>query len=258
MTKNTFISFSGGVESTAMCVLFGNKANAIFADTGYEFDELYERIDKVEKAVREFHNNDFKIIKIKSEKEKSLPDYIKSSNYYPSYQQRFCTRIFKIEPIDNYLKQFKDDGAEIMIGLNSDEQDLRTGNHGNLSFVKYSYPLADNGINREMCEQILNAKGLHPNFPVYMRRGGCIGCYYKGKHEIIAMYKLNRKAYDYVMGIEENIQDERGKDFYVMGNLGMTMRKFAEKIENQLEAFDSSKFYSVINNATSCGVFCNR
>lgn len=253
-----YIAFSGGVESTTMCILYGNKADAIFADTGYEFDELYDRIEKVQNIIRKFHGNNFTIKKIKNEKDGSLPDYIQKSNYYPSYGQRFCTRMFKIEPIDNFLKQYEETGVEIMIGLNADEAELRTGNHGNLPFVKYSYPLADNGINRAMCEQILHAKGLHPNFPVYMRRGGCIGCYYKGKHEIIAMYKLNRKAYDYVMEIEESIQDERGKDFFVMGNLGMTMRKFADKIENQLEAFDSSKFYSVINNATSCGVFCNR
>ena len=253
-----FISFSGGVESSTMCVLYGNKADAIFADTGYEFPELYERIDLVEKKVREFHDNDFKIIKIKNNKYDSLPEYIKHSNYYPSYQQRFCTRMFKIEPIDDYLKQFKDEGAEIMIGLNSDEQDKRTGNHGNLKFINYSYPLADNGINRAMCEQILNSIDLHPNFSVYMKRGGCVGCYYKGKQEVIAMYKLNRKAYNYVMEIEESIQDKRGKDFFVMGNIGMTLRNFAEQIEKQLEIFDSSKFYSVINDSTSCGVFCNR
>jgi len=62
MTKNTFISFSGGVESTTMCVLFGNKADAIFADTGYEFDELYKRIELVENEVRKLHGNNFTIL----------------------------------------------------------------------------------------------------------------------------------------------------------------------------------------------------
>lgn len=258
MTKNTFISFSGGVESTTMCVLFGNKADAIFADTGYEFDELYKRIELVENEVRKLHGNNFKIIKVNNKDFQTLPEYIEHSKYYPSYQQRFCTRMFKIEPIDYWLKQFKDDGAEIMIGLNSDEEDLRTGNHGNLPFVNYSYPLFDKGINRLMCEQILNSVNLHPNFPAYMRRGGCIGCYYKGKHEIAAMYRLNKDAYNFVMELEESIQDKRGKDFYVMGNLKMTLRKFAEKLESQPELFNSEEFYSVINNATKCGVFCNR
>ena len=54
-----FISFSGGVESSAMCILYGNKADAIFADTGFEHAKLYERIDLVQNKVREFHGNDF-------------------------------------------------------------------------------------------------------------------------------------------------------------------------------------------------------
>ena len=67
-----FISFSGGVESSTMCVLFGNKANAIFSDTGFEHQEIYDRLDLVEKTVREFHNNKFKIIKVKR-KDVTLP-----------------------------------------------------------------------------------------------------------------------------------------------------------------------------------------
>jgi len=164
-----FISFSGGVESSTMCILFGNKANAIFADTKYEHDKLYERIEKVESAVRKFHGNDFKIIKVQKN-EGGLPQYIRDQKYYPSFQSRFCTRIFKIEPIDDYLKQFENEGAEIMIGLNADETDSRIGNHGLLPFVTYSYPLIDNGITREMCYEILKAADLSTNFPPFMKR----------------------------------------------------------------------------------------
>jgi len=38
-----FISFSGGVESTTMCVLYGKDAKAIWADAGAEHDFMYER-----------------------------------------------------------------------------------------------------------------------------------------------------------------------------------------------------------------------
>ena len=37
-----YISFSGGVESRTMALLYGDKADAIFSDTGSEHDELYE------------------------------------------------------------------------------------------------------------------------------------------------------------------------------------------------------------------------
>ncbi len=159
-----FISFSGGVESSTMCVLFGNKADAIFADTGFEHDKLYERIEKVEKQVKEFHGNDFKIIKVKREGE-TLPEYIKSSKFYPSFQSRFCTRMFKIEPIDDYLDQFKDEGVELLIGLNADEIDQRTGNHGNKPFVKYSYPLADNGYHKGNMHRNITSSRINAQLP---------------------------------------------------------------------------------------------
>ncbi len=36
------LSFSGGVESRTMAILFGNKADAIFSDTGSEHEVLYQ------------------------------------------------------------------------------------------------------------------------------------------------------------------------------------------------------------------------
>ena len=47
-----FISFSGGVESTTMCILFGKGAKAIWCDTGAEHEEMYERIDFVEAKLK--------------------------------------------------------------------------------------------------------------------------------------------------------------------------------------------------------------
>ena len=165
-----FISFSGGVESTTMCVLFGKNADAIFADTGGEHDELYQRTELVENWCKEFHRPDFKIHLVRNEKHNSLTDYIIESKFMPNFQARFCTRMFKIEPIDNFLKQYKDEGAELMIGLNADEGDQRTGNHGNLKFINYSYPLCDNKIPRAACIVILDKVGLKPAFPAYMQR----------------------------------------------------------------------------------------
>lgn len=249
-----FISFSGGVESTTMCVLFGNNADAIFADTGFEHDKLYERIVKVEKQVREFHLNDFKIIKVQREGE-TLPQYIESSKFYPSFQSRFCTRMFKIEPIDDFLEQFKNEAVELLIGLNADEIDQRTGNHGNKPFVKYSYPLADNGITRAMCIDILQAAGLMPNFPPYMQRGGCIGCYYKSKKEFEALAILNPDEYDIVSDLEQTIQDKRDKFYHIIDSIP-NLKQYKKHAQSIL--FEPNEIYPTINNATKCGVFCNR
>ena len=249
-----FIAFSGGVESSTMCVLFGNKADAIFADTGFEHKEIYDRLDLVEKWVQDFHRKDFKIHRIRNKEHDSLIDYIKKAKFYPSFQARYCTRMFKIEPIDNFLEQYKEDGVELMIGLNSDEIDQRTGNHGNKKFVKYSYPLAYKGISRAMCRVILEKANLYPVFPPYMTRGGCIGCYYKSNKEFEAMALLNPEEFKVVEDLENDIQDKREEFFTI--KQGKKMKDIREHALNSM--FSPEEMYPVINNATKCGVFCNR
>lgn len=246
-----FISFSGGVESSTMCVLFGDKADAIFSDTGFEHQEIYDRIDLVQTWCRNNVRPDFTVHKVSKG---SLPEYIVKSKFYPNFQSRYCTRMFKIEPIDDFLEQFKENGVELMIGLNADEIDQRTGNHGNKPFVKYSYPLADKGFNRTMCITLLEYVGLKPNFPPYMKRGGCIGCYYKSKKEYTAMALLNPDEFKIVEDLEKAIQDKRQEYFSILQ--GITMTEIRQLAENIL--FDPNEIYPTINDATKCGVFCNR
>lgn len=251
-----FIAFSGGVESSTMCVLFGNKADAIFADTGFEHAELYKQIDRVEKFVREFHGNNFQVIRVRNERE-TLPESIARQKFYPSFKARYCTRQFKIEPIDNFLRQFESEGAELMIGLNAEEGNSRTGNHGLLQFVKYSYPLFDAGITRAKCIEILNAAGVKPDFPPYMKRGGCVGCYYKSKKEYAAMALLAPDEFEKVAFLEEAIQDHRGTHYGIRDGIP-NMREFGEAVRAQGRLFDLDDIYTVVNDSTPCGVFCQR
>ena len=254
-----YISFSGGVESSAMCVLFGNKADAIFADAGWEHKEIYDRIEFVERRCREVHHNDFKIHRVKGsvvhkgEEYNTLRDYISASKFYPSQMARYSTRAFKIEPIDDFLE--KEGEVEIMIGLNADEVD-RTGNHGLLPNVKYSYPLIDNNITRAGCLEILSYCGLVPKFPPYMQRGGCVGCFYKSKKEFYAMALLSPDEFKQVEDLEQEIQDERGKFYSIRKNIP-SMKALRELEENSM--FSPDELYNDYDTPeTPCGVFCNR
>jgi hypothetical protein len=255
-----FIAFSGGVESSTMCVLFGGKADAIFADTGFEHKEIYNRIGLIEDWCKSFHRPDFTIHRIKS-KFGTLPERIRQQSFYPSFNARYCTREFKIEPIDNFLEQYKDEGVELMIGLNYDEIEKRTGNHGNKAFVNYKYPLAENKLTREACISILKKVNLYPDFPAYMKRGGCIGCFYKSKKEYEAMALLNPSEFKIVEDLETELQtivnegkEKRHRYYSILFNI--TMKEIREYAEATL--FKPEDVYAVVNDATKCGVFCNR
>lgn len=254
-----FIAFSGGVESTTMCVLYGKGATAVFTDTGSEHSAMYKRIDHVEKVLIDLHKGDFRLIRLKAsvtakgEKVETLTDYVDRMRFFPSGGDRYCTRLFKIGPLDAFLKSQGD--SELMIGLNADETD-RDGNYGLMSNVKYRYPLQEAGLTRQDCILILNKHGLAPNFPAYMRRGGCIFCPFKSKKEYAAMVHLAPEEIDLVRILEEKAQDARGKYYRIRQNMP-SMKDFIE-IEKQNLFGDLSPYYDDSDDQYSCGVFCHR
>lgn len=261
-----FISLSGGVESTTMCILYGKGAKAIWCDTGWEHKPMYDRMDKLEEKLKELHNGDFEIIRIKpsvtvkGQKVQRLQDKIERSQFMPSKFRRYCTGEFKIKPIDNFLKSQGD--CELMIGFNSDEEPSkdRTGNFMKCKNVNYKYPLFEDGYSREMCEDILNVYGLHPNFPIYMKRGGCKGCIFKSIAEFKALYFFDRQEFIEVKELEEKIQDKR-KKFFSISMSHKPMSHIQELCETEIKMFGEENIksmYHKIKPSQSCGAFCHR
>lgn len=254
-----YIAFSGGVESTVMCILYGKGATAVFTDTGSEHKEMYRRIDQVEKRLTEIHNGDFKLLRLKAsvtakgEKVSSLTDYVKRMQYFPSGGDRYCTRLFKIGPLDAFLKSKGE--VELMIGLNADETD-REGNYGLLSNVNYRYPLQEDGYTRQDCVDILEKYDLKPDFPAYMRRGGCVFCPFKSKKEYKAMVHLAIDEIEAIKELEEMCQDKRGSYYRIRQNMP-ALRDFIEQEKNNLFG-DLSPYYDAGEEQYSCGVFCHR
>ena len=223
-----FISFSGGVESTTMCVLFGKGATAIWCDTGAEHDLMYQRIDEVEKELKIIHDGEFELVRVKSEKHIGLEEYANKRKFMPSGQARYCTRLFKIEPIDDYLSK------------------------------QGECELIDAGLTRVDCEETLKLHGLHPNFPVYMLRGGCRMCFFKSEKEYRAMYHLNRKEFEKMIAFEEGMQDTRIKFYSIMGN-GKSLRQLGNECATEKLMFSEIEtLYKSLKKETSCGAFCHR
>jgi hypothetical protein len=257
---NKFISFSGGVESTAMCLLYGKGATAIFCDTGSEHKEMYKRLDYVEQMLKEYHEGDFEMVRIKPTKKykgkeyNSLTNFILAANYFPSARRRFCTVDFKIKPIDDYLSKFE--SVELFIGLNADEKD-RTGNHLKGKNITYRYPLIEDDFDRQYCLDLLEIYNLHPNFPPYMNRGGCKFCFFKSKKEYRAMVHLAPDEIKEVAEIENSIQDNRGKFFRIKNDMPK-IEDFIKIEENNLFGNNSRYYENDDDKSPSCGVFCHR
>lgn len=268
MPLKRFISFSGGVESTTMCVLYGKGATAIFCDTGAENKEMYERLDFCEKRLKEIHNGDFELlrikpkVKVKGEYVDNLTDAIIGWQFMPTSFQRYCTGRFKIVPIDNFLIS-QGEPVELLIGFNADEEPSkdRTGSYMKAENVTYRYPLFEDDITRDDCKTILRPYDLEPNFPIYMRRGGCYYCIFKSLSEVKAYYYFDRETFDKMQDLEEKIQDKRQKFFAILSNQ-RSMKSIREECEQEVAflGFEAAKAtYNNINSGKqACGAFCHR
>ena len=262
-----FISFSGGVESTTMCVLYGRGATAIWCDTGAEPDEMYKRIDQCEVKLKEIHDGDFRLHRIKAsvmakgKNVDSLIDYIMQYGYMPSPTQRFCTKEFKILPIDRFLKE--QGNCELMIGFNADE-DGRTGNAEKISNITYRYPLIEDGLTRGDCEGILEKYRLTPRLPFWMNRGGCWMCFYQNISQLKAQYFFDRPTFDKIKKLEEDVNKKKAdRQYYypLFIGIGRSVAQIENDCLMELCLWGEEKIkemYYQKQEIKPCGAFCHR
>ena len=112
MTKH-IVSFSGGKDSTAMLLMMLEREKKIdeiiFCDTGKEFPQMYDHINKVEKCINRkitrlnepgyFDHKMFDHVKTKG-KHKGKRGY-----GWPYPRVRWCTTHLKQEPFKKYVRE---------------------------------------------------------------------------------------------------------------------------------------------------------
>lgn len=248
-----FVAFSGGIDSTALALLMPD-ATPIFTDTGWEFDHIYEHLDRFERVTGR------EVVRIRGYKHggivhDSIPDFIRHYKYLPSHMRRWCTNFFKIQTFNRYLKEHLP--ATLNIALRADEG-ARTGNTTQMDGLTIAYPLQGwDMVRKDVVEICLHYDLLPRAFP-YAARGGCKGCFYKRKSELIAMQALVPDVMDELRQLEEEVQDERGKYFHMFPSAGVSIAT----IQAQPPLFDLAAVYADAANVSdygpNCGLFCNR
>ena len=139
-----YLSFGGGVNSVAAYFL-GGFDEAVFCDTGCEYPETYDFIDKF---VGKYS------LTIVTPEIKNLYDYSWKYKMVPATWPRWCTVHAKIKPFANYIEK----PAFKLLAFSTDES-----KRAKISIddgIEHRFPLLENEISREGCKDIISQAGL--------------------------------------------------------------------------------------------------
>jgi hypothetical protein len=211
---------------------------AIFADTGWEPDEVYEHLERLEKLSVPIHRvkagdlrSDAILFRTNpdgrhrapggtADRWASMPMYVQNPDGSQGKIRRQCTADYKIAPIELFIKReilglkprqraLKEPVAEQWFGISVDEAHrMRTANH---AWQSFEYPLCGcpedllpKRYSRTDCTEWLKA-----NWPYPVPRSACLGCPFHKDSEW-AKIKSNPKYWANVIEFDEAIRHTAG------------------------------------------------
>lgn len=225
----------------------------------------------------------------------NLEDIIHEEGILPNHSRRFCTRLSKIFPMENYIGR---DPAYVYYGIRADEQRVGYQSMSKTNIVPV-YPLKELGLGIRQVWGILDERGLLP--PAFFwesvyemvcseigrplveellepwerallfawrSRNNCFHCFYQRRYEWIGLLEHHPELFWKSVEMEETIG---GKDFHWIK--GLPLRKLAENKERYKEkrakeiskivlykkehgTFDTGEINLL--DTTSCGLFCGK
>lgn len=174
---------SGGKDSTALALYMRDRVpdmEYVFCDTGKELQETYDYLALVEAFLGK------KIIYLNAKKgfDHWLDVY---DNYLPSPKARWCTRLLKLKPYEEYIG---DEPVISYVGIRADED--RTGLISGKPNLTTVFPFKEDGIDFDGVMRILSESGI--GMPPYLSWGrthsGCFFCFYQSKYEWVRLLEM--------------------------------------------------------------------
>tara|TARA_S200002703_G_scaffold75708_1_gene65318 strand:+ start:437 stop:1240 length:804 start_codon:yes stop_codon:yes gene_type:complete len=212
------ISFSGGRSSGFMLRniidahggTLPDDIKVIFANTGLEHHETYEFIHRIEEAWCEVewleytldgeNKHSFKVVDYESASRAGEPFslLINKMKYLPNPVARTCTANLKIRTIHKYLKKYKWDSWNNILGLRADEQRrvsrMKSDTKGECKIM----PMSDALHTKTDVIDFWSNYEFDLNLPLNSNIfGNCVGCYLKGYGKLEAIAREEPDALDW-------------------------------------------------------------
>ncbi len=196
------LGLSGGKDSAALAIYIKEnypalhkKVEYFFTDTGSELTEVYDFLDKLESYLGKEIN--------KLSSGKPFDHWLtKHHGYLPSPQQRWCTRVMKIEPFEAFVG---DDSVISYVGIHADEK--REGYVSSKPTIKAVFPFMEDNIIRDDVFQILeNTVGI-PEYYQWRSRSGCFFCFFQRHDEWLGLKRNHPVLFEKALEIEQRIRE---------------------------------------------------
>lgn len=227
-----YLSFGGGVNSVALMLWLIEhdiEFEAVFADHGGDYTETYEYVDML-------ITKGYKITVLRANQtikglSKNLYDYLHHYKQCPSTRYRWCTSMFKVIPIRDYVKR----PCFLFMGIAAEEAHRAKRNKEYEFGIVRDYPLIDHNINRQGCVEIIKRHGL-PVPP----KSGCFFCPFQKASEIRELYHRCDDLFDKALELEKrNIEYNKAKGKKQSGYLHISNRPLeVVAMTDQIELFD--------------------
>lgn len=225
------VSFSGGKDSTLMLLLMIEKNmpidDIIFADTGMEFQELYDYIEKIENLIGR------KVTRLKPKKTwdelffatKKKGNNIGQINAFPMTMACDMSRRLKLEPIAKYYRSIEGEYT-VYIGIARNEPERYARLKPN-----EKAPLYEWGIDENYVIQELKRRGLHNQLYDTFDRIGCYTCPNMTIKELRLMRKRYPKEYAKLMWYGEQAELNATKRRFAEYKPGWTMSELEKRFQ---------------------------
>lgn len=196
------LSLGAGVQSTTLGLMsadgtLGRVDGAIFADTGWEPQHVYEHLDRLAEVLRAAGIPLYKVSKGNLRADSldpehryaSVPYFVRNPDGSEGMGRRQCTSEYKLGPINRKVRELlgaaapdyrrvpKGNHAQQWIGFSTDEVG-RVSDKDGVSYITKRYPLLELGMSRDDCERWLRARGW-----TSVAKSACIGCPYHGNRQ---------------------------------------------------------------------------
>ncbi len=192
------LGISGGKDSAALAIYIKDqypdihdKVEYFFTDTGAELKEIYDFLDKLEAYLGK------EIIRLSSGKD--FNHWLTLHNeYLPSAQQRWCTRIMKIKPFEEFVGN---DQVVSYIGIRADEN--REGYISKKDTIKAVFPFIEDGLVRDDIFQILKDSVGIPEYYKWRSRSGCYFCFFQRQDEWLGLKRNHPDLFEKAREFEQ-------------------------------------------------------